>query len=91
MINRYGPWMDSNTVLPTGPRSCLVRFDYFLEASCPHVDDEQYIEAALKSSDLVQQEDEYLCHSVHSVWQVWSRFSLLLVRVPAGRRTTPNN
>ncbi|KAM4090196.1 hypothetical protein ACJW30_09G041500 [Castanea mollissima] len=33
MINRYGPWMDTNLVLPLGPRRCPVVFDYFLEAS----------------------------------------------------------
>ena len=33
MLNRYGPWLDTNTVVPTGPRSCTVRFDYFLEES----------------------------------------------------------
>ena len=30
---RYGPWMDTNLVLPLGPRTCKVVFDYFLEAS----------------------------------------------------------
>ncbi|GAB2267400.1 hypothetical protein Dimus_002384 [Dionaea muscipula] len=33
MINRYGPWMDTNLVLPLGPRKCQVVFDYFLDAS----------------------------------------------------------
>ncbi|KAK4582993.1 hypothetical protein RGQ29_025954 [Quercus rubra] len=32
-FNRYGPWMDTNLVLPLGPRRCQVVFDYFLEAS----------------------------------------------------------
>lgn len=31
MINRYGPWMDTNVVHPTGPDSCTVRFDWWLE------------------------------------------------------------
>lgn len=30
---RYGPWMDTNLVLPMGPRKCQVIFDYFLDAS----------------------------------------------------------
>lgn len=30
---RYGPWMDTNLIIPLGPRKCLVVFDYFLEAS----------------------------------------------------------
>lgn len=33
LCNRYGPWMDTNLVLPLGPRKCLVVFDYFLESS----------------------------------------------------------
>jgi choline monooxygenase len=33
MINRYGPWMDTNLVLPLGHRKCLVVFDYFLDVS----------------------------------------------------------
>ncbi|KAF2317214.1 hypothetical protein GH714_017326 [Hevea brasiliensis] len=32
MINRYGPWMDTNLVLLLGPRKCQVIFDYFIEA-----------------------------------------------------------
>jgi choline monooxygenase len=32
MINRYGKWMDVNTVWPTGANSCRVQFDYFLES-----------------------------------------------------------
>ena len=64
MLNRYGPWLDTNTVVPTGPRSCTVRFDYFLEESSGLQHDAKYVESALRASDLVQQEDEYLCHSV---------------------------
>lgn len=33
IISRYGPWMDTNLVLPQGPRKCLVIFDYFLDSS----------------------------------------------------------
>nr|GEZ47682.1 DNA replication licensing factor MCM3 [Tanacetum cinerariifolium] len=29
----YEPWMDTNRVLPLGPRKCKVVFDYFLNAS----------------------------------------------------------
>ena len=31
MVNRYGPWLDTNWVTPTGPDSCVVVFDYYLE------------------------------------------------------------
>ena len=30
-INRYGPWMDTNLVVPTGPETCVVVFEYWLE------------------------------------------------------------
>ncbi|KAF3452685.1 hypothetical protein FNV43_RR03118 [Rhamnella rubrinervis] len=62
MINRYGPWMDTNLVLPLGPRKCLVVFDYFLEASLK--DDKAFIERSLKDSERVQMEDVMLCEGV---------------------------
>ncbi|GAB2227078.1 hypothetical protein Droror1_Dr00008882 [Drosera rotundifolia] len=52
MINRYGPWMDTNLLLPLGPRKCLVVFDYFLNASLK--DDESFIQRSLKESEQVQ-------------------------------------
>ncbi|KAI8571382.1 hypothetical protein RHMOL_Rhmol01G0115700 [Rhododendron molle] len=62
MINRYGPWMDTNLVLPLGPRKCQVIFDYFLDASLK--DDKAFIERSLKESERVQMEDIVLSESV---------------------------
>ncbi|PHT42586.1 Choline monooxygenase, chloroplastic [Capsicum baccatum] len=62
MINRYGPWMDTNLVLPQGPRKCLVIFDYFLDSSLKG--DESFIEQSLKDSETVQMEDIKLCEAV---------------------------
>ncbi|XP_007034364.2 PREDICTED: choline monooxygenase, chloroplastic isoform X1 [Theobroma cacao] len=62
MINRYGPWMDTNLVIPLGPRRCLVVFDYFLEASLK--DDKAFIERSLVDSERVQMEDITLCEGV---------------------------
>ncbi|XP_015889685.3 choline monooxygenase, chloroplastic isoform X2 [Ziziphus jujuba] len=62
MINRYGPWMDTNLVLPLGPRKCQVVFDYFLEPSLK--DDRAFIEKSLKDSERVQMEDIMLCEGV---------------------------
>ena len=31
MINRYGSWMDINVVRSTGPTTCTVRFDWWLD------------------------------------------------------------
>ncbi|KAK8358035.1 hypothetical protein V6Z11_A05G457700 [Gossypium hirsutum] len=62
MINRYGPWMDTNLAIPLGPRKCLVVFDYFLEASFK--DDKAFIERSLADSEKVQMEDIRLCEGV---------------------------
>ncbi|KAG7545672.1 Aromatic-ring-hydroxylating dioxygenase alpha subunit C-terminal domain [Arabidopsis suecica] len=62
MINRYGPWMDTNLVLPLGPRKCKVVFDYFLDPSLK--DDEAFIKRSLEESERVQIEDVVLCESV---------------------------
>ena len=32
MLNRYGPWLDTNAVRPTGNNTCDVVYDYYLEA-----------------------------------------------------------
>lgn len=62
MINRYGPWMDTNLVLPLGPRKCQVIFDYFLDSSLK--DDKDFIEKSLEDSEKVQIEDIELCEAV---------------------------
>ncbi|CAI9298094.1 unnamed protein product [Lactuca saligna] len=62
MVNRYGPWMDTNLVLPLGPTRCKVIFDYFLDASLK--DDEAFVTESLKDSEQVQMEDVTLCESV---------------------------
>lgn len=33
IFKRYGPWMDTNLVIPLGPRKCKVVFEYFLDPS----------------------------------------------------------
>jgi len=53
MINRYGPALDTNLVLPLGPGRCRVVFDFFFEAGTS----EPFIEASLAQSELTQQED----------------------------------
>ncbi|CAM8936067.1 unnamed protein product [Rhodiola kirilowii] len=62
MINRYGPWMDTNLVLPLGHKKCRVVFDYFLEASL--ADDTSFIERSLNESETVQMEDITLSEGV---------------------------
>ncbi|XP_010046909.2 choline monooxygenase, chloroplastic [Eucalyptus grandis] len=62
MINRYGPWMDTNLVLPLGPRKCRVIFDYFLKDSLK--DDKNFVERSLQDSERVQMEDIVLCEGI---------------------------
>ncbi|KAM0026104.1 putative choline monooxygenase [Helianthus debilis subsp. tardiflorus] len=62
MVNRYGPWMDTNLVLPLGPRRCKVVFDYFLDASLK--DDEAFVAKGLEDNEKLQMEDFVLCEAV---------------------------
>lgn len=57
MVNRYGPWMDTNFVVPTGPKSCEVVFEYYLNQELS----QERIESDLKASEQVQREDEEVC------------------------------
>jgi len=60
MINRYGPIMDTNWIVPVGPQKCLTIFDYyFMEDAKP-----EFIEASIKASEQVQIEDVAICESV---------------------------
>ncbi|MFP6768098.1 MAG: aromatic ring-hydroxylating dioxygenase subunit alpha [Planctomycetaceae bacterium] len=60
MINRYGPWMDTNTVIPLSFDSCLVIFDYYHEGPL----ETGFQEQSLTASDRVQQEDIEICNQV---------------------------
>ena len=60
MINRYGPMMDTNWVVPLGHDRTLTVFDYFFDATC----DDAFIERSLVASDRVQQEDVGICEAV---------------------------
>jgi len=69
MINRYGPWMDTNVVFPITKNTSRVIFDYYLEdtkwTSFANDDERQnYIKDCLKNSDQVQQEDDFICNAV---------------------------
>ena len=60
MINRYGPVLDTNFVIPLGPDRCRVLFDFFFEDGT----DEAFIEASMAQSDLTQREDVEVSESV---------------------------
>jgi choline monooxygenase len=60
MINRYGPMMDTNWVLPLGRDRTEVIFDYYFEEG----KDAAFIERSLEASDVVQREDTDICEAV---------------------------
>ncbi len=62
MINRYGPWMDTNWVLPLDAANCRVIFDFYHEGA----PDEKSVQENLRDSELVQQEDTTICHRVQA-------------------------
>ncbi len=62
MINRYGPMMDTNWVLPLGHDRTLTVFDYYFERSV--IAEGAFVERSLKASDRVQREDIAICESV---------------------------
>ncbi len=63
MINRYGPIMDTNWVLPIGPDRCRVLMDYYFE-STEGAEAGDFIDRSLQASDEVQREDVEICEAV---------------------------
>ena len=63
MLNRYGPILDTNRVVPLGPDRTLVVFDfYFLETEGEAAQD--FIARSIAASHKVQEEDVAICESV---------------------------
>lgn len=61
MINRYGPYMDTNLVEPIDERNCVVHMDYYY---CPKSTTKDAEQQSEKDSEIVQREDIYLCENV---------------------------
>jgi len=62
MLNRYGPVLDTNWVLPLGPEKCLVHFDFFFTKEA--IKRREFVSNSLESSEKVQQEDIWISESV---------------------------
>jgi len=60
MINRYGPMMDTNVVVPTGPATCRVIFDWYFDDTC----DAAFRDESIRSSEQVQDEDIAICEKL---------------------------
>jgi len=61
MINRYGPCMDSNWIVPLGPDRCRVEYQFYFEEGR---DAAAFVAASMEQADLTQQEDIAICESV---------------------------
>lgn len=63
MLNRYGPCLDSNWVVPLGPNRCRVEYEfYFLETDGPSA--AEFIRRSIDQSAVTQREDISICESV---------------------------
>ncbi|HRE92195.1 MAG TPA: SRPBCC family protein, partial [Myxococcota bacterium] len=62
MMNRYGPVLDLNVVVPTGPETCRVTFDFWFEPEA--LADPGFVARTMASSAVTQDEDVWLCESV---------------------------
>ncbi|XP_078679457.1 uncharacterized protein LOC144915090 [Branchiostoma floridae x Branchiostoma belcheri] len=67
-VNRYGPWLDTNLLLPLAADRTRIVMDYFLEEDYVKNTSEKeladFVEMSLKDSDQVQKEDNDICESV---------------------------
>jgi len=64
MINRYGPFLDINRVIPLDEGRCRIIFDYFVEDD--RLDDQDFLARSLEASHRVQLEDVAVCESVQT-------------------------
>ena len=62
MLNRYGPILDSNLVVPTGPTSCEVVFDYWYDGDPAGA--RAFLDASIENSDVTQLEDVWISEQV---------------------------
>ena len=60
MINRYGPCLDTNWVVPLGPERCEVVYEFYFAADASP----EFIEASKAEAAAIQREDIELCESV---------------------------
>lgn len=62
MINRYGPWLDSNAVHPLAADRTAIVYDYWCREDL--AGDADFVQQSLQASDAVQREDTRICESV---------------------------
>ena len=63
MLNRYGPCLDSNLVIPLGPDRCRVEYEfYFMDTDGPQA--QAFVAQSIEQADITQREDIAICESV---------------------------
>lgn len=62
MINRYGPCLDTNYVVPVAHNACRVHYQFFFDASVAGA--LEFIEQSIEQADITQREDIEICESV---------------------------
>ena len=62
MINRYGPCLDSNLVIPLGVDRCRVVYEFYFDESVANA--RQFVDDSIAQADLTQAEDIEICESV---------------------------
>ena len=63
MLNRYGPCLDTNLVVPLGPDRCQVHYEFFF-LDVEGVDNASFITESIEQSAVTQREDIAICESV---------------------------
>jgi len=63
MLNRYGPFLDTNQVFPLAPGRCRVVFDWYVAPEAAG-GAEGFLERSLAASEKVQAEDTWICEAV---------------------------
>lgn len=66
MLNRYGPCLDTNHVVPLGPERCRVDYEFFflLDEDGDDREARRFVEASIEQSAVTQREDIAICESV---------------------------
>lgn len=67
MLNRYGPCLDTNLVVPMGPDRCQVHCDFFFAPGGSGDDvaaQRAFIDESIEQSAIIQREDVEICESV---------------------------
>lgn len=62
MLNRYGPVLDVNCVVPLAADRTLVRFAFYFAPD--RAGDAEFVAASIESSDRIQKEDSDICERV---------------------------